>query len=211
MSFNLQTLSQEQFSLVEEISEEYKSGFLSLNSLPSQTVTFYGGAKIQSGTKTYTQVQHLAQEFAKLGWGVVSGGGPGVMAASLQGAQKGGGKSAAFRVKIEGEPPVVSNPDVNLLFRHFSVRKYMLRQSDVFIYAPGGLGTLDELMENLTLMKTNKYPKKPIFLLDSSFWQGYIEWFQKILLEERGVVSQDFLDLFKVVDDSQQVFEILEG
>jgi predicted Rossmann-fold nucleotide-binding protein len=92
-----------------------------------------------------------------------------------------------------------------LLFEHFSARKYALRQSDVFIYAPGGIGTLDELMENLTLMSTGKYPIKPLFLLDSQFWQGYITWIEQMLYEERKVVSSNLLNCYTIVDTVEEV------
>jgi uncharacterized protein (TIGR00730 family) len=204
-SKNFQTLSQEQFFLINSIQEEMHKGMLALNSLPKYTVTFYGGARIERNSSTYNQAKALAKKFAQIGWGIVSGGGPGIMAASLEGAREGGGKAVAFRIKIAGEDPIITDPDVDIVFDHFVPRKYALRQSDVLVYAPGGLGTLDELMENLTLMKTNKYPKKPIFLLDKDFWSGYTQWFEKILLEERGTVGADFKNLFKVVDTPEEV------
>lgn len=206
---NLQSLKEEQFFLLKEIQEEFKKGMLALNYLPPNTVTFYGGAKIEQNSQTYIKTKQIAKEFAARGWGVISGGGPGIMSASLEGASQGGGKSVAFRIDLENEKPLMTEPDISLLFKHFSARKYVLRQSDVFIYAPGGLGTLDELMENLTLIKTDKYPKKPIFLFDSSFWKGYLEWLQDILITERGTVDGDFTDLFKIVDSSEEVIKEL--
>lgn len=206
---DLQSLKEEQFFLLKEIQEEFKKGMLALNYLPPNTVTFYGGAKIEPGSETYLKTKEIAKEFALKGWGVISGGGPGIMSASLEGAKEGNGKSVAFRIDLEGEQPLMTEPDVSILFKHFSARKYVLRQSDVFIYAPGGLGTLDELMENLTLMKTDKYPKKPIFLFDSSFWKGYLDWLQEILITERGTVDNDFTNLFKIVDSTSEVVDEL--
>jgi uncharacterized protein (TIGR00730 family) len=207
-SKNFETLNEWQILLLQEIQEEYKKGMLALNSLPSQTITFYGGGRIVEGSKSYQQTLELARELAKKGWGVVSGGGPGIMSASLEGAKLGGGKAVSFRIDIAQEP-AASGSDVDILFKHFSVRKYVLRQSDAFVYAPGGIGTLDELMENLTLIITGKHSRKPIFLLDSDFWSGYVQWFEKILFDERKTVSEELFKLFHVVDTTEQVMEIL--
>jgi uncharacterized protein (TIGR00730 family) len=208
MTKNLQTLNEWQLMLIEELIEEYSKGMLALNSLPSQTVTFYGGAKIEKGSKSYNQTFELAAEFAKRGWGVVSGGGPGIMEASLQGAMSNKGQAVAFKIDLPQEPSV-DDSDVHIVFKHFSARKYMLRQSDAFVYAPGGFGTLDELMENLTLIVTNKHSKKPLFLLDSEFWKGYIDWFKRILLDDRKTVNEDFFDIFKIVDTTEEVMDFL--
>jgi len=204
----LQTLDESQFNLLNIINEEYQRGFLALNTLGSYSVTFYGGAMIQPEDKAYNGVFELASGFAQRNWGVVSGGGPGIMEAALKGAQKEHGKAIAFKIDIPGEP-INIDPDLVLTFTQFSVRKYLLRQSDVFVFAPGGLGTLDELMELLTLIKTRKYPAKPIFLYDSSFWKGYVEWFKEVLLKDRKVIAADFLDFFKLVDSPEEVLEIL--
>jgi len=205
-----QTLTEEQFHLINEINEEYKKGMLALNFLPPNTVTFYGGAKILPGSKTYETTKKIAMEFAKRDWGVISGGGPGVMSASLRGAKEAGGKSVGFKIELENEKSDLDfEPDLSVLFQHFSARKYVLRQSDVFIYCPGGIGTLDELMENLTLIKTKKYPQKPIFLVDSSFWKGYIDWIEKILLDERKVINKEITNLFKIVDSEKEILEEL--
>jgi uncharacterized protein (TIGR00730 family) len=203
-NLHLQTLTEAQYDQLNIITKEYETGFLALNSLGSYTVTFYGGSMVKPEDKAYNGVAQIAATFAQKGWGVVSGGGPGIMEAALKGSQGANGKAIAFKIDLAGEP-ATTNPDLILTFTQFSVRKYLLRQSDVFVFAPGGLGTLDELMELLTLMKTKKYPIKPIFLYDSEFWVGYIEWFKKILIEERKVVVADFINLFQVVDSPEEI------
>jgi len=200
-----QSLSEDQFLNLEQIQKEYQKGMLALNSLGPRTVTFYGGAKVEQGSQLYHNIFQLAQEFGRRGWGVITGGGPGIMSAALEGVRSGGGQAIAFRINIPGEPSLTPT-DVELNFNYFSVRKYMLRQSDIFIYAPGGLGTLDELMENLTLIKTQKYPAKPIFLYDKVFWEGCVEWFRDMLLE-RKLIQEDFLNLFQIVDNNQSVID----
>lgn len=208
-NYPLQTLSEDQHNLLNIIQSEYKAGMLALNNLGPQTFTFYGGARIQPTDPSFTFVHDLAKSLAQEGWGVVSGGGPGIMAAALEGAQAGSGKAIAFCIDIPGEPPALKNPDVSLVFTQFAARKFMLRQSDAFAFAPGGLGTLDEMMELLTLIKTGKYPAKPIFLLESAFWSGYLDWFKEILLNERKTVSEDFLTIFELVDSPQEVMDKL--
>ncbi len=206
-----QTLSEWQFLLTEDIKKEYEAGLLALNSLPANTVTFYGGSRVKTHDKAYDLTKSIAKQFAQKGWGVVSGGGPGIMEAAIVGAHEGKkGKSVAFRINLANEAPP-TQADIDLLFEHFSARKYMLRQSGVLIYAPGGIGTLDELMENLTLMSTSKYPVKPLFLLDSQFWQGYITWIEQMLYEERKVVSSDLLNCYTIVDTVEEVEAALFG
>jgi uncharacterized protein (TIGR00730 family) len=208
---NLQneTLSEDQFYLLNKISEEYKLGMLALNTLSSKTITFYGGSLIRQNENTFKNVELVAEMVAAKGWSVVSGGGPGVMKAALLGARLGKGKAVAFCIDIPDEPLALENPDTSIVFTQFSVRKYMLRQSDAFIFCPGGIGTLDELMELLTLIKTNKYPKKPVFLFETSFWNGYLEWIKNILLESRKTVSEDVLELFHLVDSAEEIEKIL--
>jgi uncharacterized protein (TIGR00730 family) len=205
---NLQTLTEDQFNLLKVIKNEYEQGMLALNSLGAHTLTVYGGSMVQPTDMAYEKVMEITEILARKGWGIASGGGPGIMTAALDGAQKGGGKAIAFCIDIPGEPPA-PNIDISLVFSQFSVRKYILRQSDAFIFAPGGLGTLDELMELLTLIKTNKYPSKPVFLLDSRFWAGYMKWFEEILYNERKVIAQDFLKLFTLVDEPNQILDII--
>jgi uncharacterized protein (TIGR00730 family) len=205
---SLQTLSEEQFNLLKVINNEYQVGMKILNSLGAHTLTVYGGARVQKNDLAYQGIETVTEYFAREGWGVISGGGPGIMTAALDGAKQGNGKGYAFCIDIPGEPPATS-PELSVVFTQFSVRKYLLRQSDFFIFAPGGLGTLDELMELLTLMKTNKYPLKPIFLYDTTFWSGYMTWFKDILLEERNVIAEDFMQLFNLVDTPQEIINII--
>lgn len=206
---DLQTLHEDQFLLVQDITREYQTGMKALNSMGEHTITFYGGSRVKHDSDTYKHIHLIAKSFANKGWGVVTGGGPGVMTAALAGAKEGGGKAVAFCITISGEEPF-NNPDLSITFNHFAPRKYCLRQSDVLLYAPGGIGTLDELMENLTLISTKKSPPKPIFLFDSQFWVGYMEWFTA-LAEKKGLMSMELLSLFKLVDTAEEVEKELFG
>jgi uncharacterized protein (TIGR00730 family) len=204
----LQSLTEDQFNLINTITSEYTEGMIALNSLDKHTFTVYGGSLVKENDRSYQEILEISKSLAKKGWSGVSGGGPGMMSAALEGCSQGGGKAVAFCINIPGEPPF-DNPDVRIVFSQFSVRKYLMRQSDIFIFAPGGVGTLDEMMEIFTLIKTHKHPQKPIFLLDSSFWKGYSEWFENTLIHERKLVSNDFTKLFHIVDSSEEILKIL--
>jgi uncharacterized protein (TIGR00730 family) len=203
-----QTLTESEFSLLKIIEEEYIQGFLALNSLGPFTITFYGGHMVNQNDSSYIGVYNIAKDFASRGWGVVSGGGPGIMEAALKGSMEVKGKAIAFKIDIKNESSTL-NADLTLTFTQFSVRKFLLRQSDAFVFAPGGFGTLDELMELLTLIKTEKYPKKPIFLYDSKFWSGYLKWFKEVLLNEHNTINEDFMKLFHVVDSHLEIVKIM--
>lgn len=209
MDNQLQTLSEDQHFLLETLNKEYVMGMHALNSLGAQTFTFYGGHRVKSGESSYKLTQSIAHQLALKNWGIISGGGPGIMQAALDGAKAGGGSAIAFRINIANEAVSQEDNDVSIMFSQFSVRKYMLRQSDAFAFAPGGFGTLDELMELLTLLAVNKYPKKPIFLLDSEFWKGYIEWFDSVLFDERNVLKAPIHEYITLADSSDEVLEHL--
>ena len=204
----IQTLSEEQFNLLTIVHNEYETGLLALNSLGPNTLTVYGGSRITKESQDFIDIQLICKMLAERKWGIASGGGPGVMTAALNGTKEGGGKTMAFCINIPGEPSF-ENPDVKIIFTQFSIRKYILRQSDAFIFAPGGIGTLDEMMELLTLIQTNKYQKKPIFLYNSKFWSGYIDWMKNILIEKYELVPNEFLNLFYLVDSPNEIMSKL--
>ena len=204
----LQSLTEDQFNLIQTIKREYETGMLAINSLSRHTATVYGGSLIKSNDKDYKAIENISQLLSEKNWSIISGGGPGVMSAALSGAKLGKGQAIALCIDIPGEPPF-SHPDLSITFSQFSVRKYLLRQSDVFIFAPGGVGTLDELMEILTLIKTHKHPVKKIFLYDSEFWNGYISWLENMLIKERKVILGDFMGLFHLVDSPEEIMNIL--
>jgi uncharacterized protein (TIGR00730 family) len=205
---SLETLTEDQFNLIEVIKNEYTVGMLALNSLSQHTATVYGGSLISKNDEDYHKIKHITKTLSQKKWSIVSGGGPGIMSAALSGAKEGKGKAIALCINIPGEPPF-QHPDLTITFSQFSVRKYLLRQSDIFIFAPGGVGTLDELMEILTLIKTHKHPPKKIFLYDSNFWNGYISWIEEILIKERKVITGDFIHLFYLVDSAKEIMHIL--
>ncbi len=205
---NFQTLSEEQHHLLKVIEEEYKKGMLILNSI-DKSVSIYGGGKIPVGSYDYEMVKKIGAFFAKNGWYVITGGGPGAMTAALEGAKEVGGKTAAFRINLGDEPQIIP-PDFDLLCTQFSTRKYLLRQSDVFVVIPGGWGTLDEMIELLNLIKTDKYPQKHVFLYNKKFWKGFVDWIEETVYKEYGLVTEKSLSNYQLVDSVEEIAEALK-
>jgi len=203
-----QTFSEEQFSTIKDIENQYKKAMLALNSISDPLLTIYGGARVSRGSQVYDTVFKLAKMLGQKGWAVASGGGPGVMEAALKGVQSGGGQSIGFKIDINSEIQESKN-DIDIQFTQFAPRKYALRQADAFVFAPGGAGTLDELFELFTLNKTEKFAEKPVFFLDRTFWHGMIEWVVKTVYEERELISPESLSFFKVVDDPEEIMTAL--
>ncbi len=202
---NHQSLTEEQFLFLEQINEEYRKGFLALNSLNHDSVTFYGGARIPENTLLYKEIVQIAKYFGKNNWAVISGGGPGAMKASLLGGEKVNSQTLALNINIKHEE-TKSIADTSLLFNNFSVRKYMLRQSDILIFVPGGIGTLDELVENLTLVSTHKITPKIIILFKISFWQKFIDYINDLITQK--LIDPNILNYVKMADTLGEIHEI---
>jgi hypothetical protein len=205
---HFQTLSEGQHHLLNVIEEEYREGMLLLNSI-DKSVTVYGGSRIPVGSSDYEEIKQIGQFFGSNDWYVITGGGPGAMAAALSGSKEVGGKTAAFRITLENLEPQVVVPDIDYECTQFSTRKYLLRQADVFVVVPGGFGTLDELAELLNLIKTDKYPVKHVFLFKKQFWSGLVDWLQKTVFEERGLVTPESMKSFTVVDTVEELADHL--
>ena len=206
---NLETLTEDQYLVLAKIKKEYESGFKMLNSISQKTVTFYGSGRVLKNGEIYNLVSQIARTFVQNNFAIVSGGGPGVMEAALVGAAENGGLGIGFGITIDQEK-LNGIAGKCILFENFSVRKYMLRQSDVLIYAPGGVGTLDELMENITLMTTDKMPTKPLFLLGKVFWEPYLVWLLGIQKTNKFIGNNVFSTIH-LVDNYGEIFEILKN
>ncbi|HRN99123.1 MAG TPA: TIGR00730 family Rossman fold protein, partial [Flavobacterium sp.] len=150
----------------------------------------------------------------KAGYGVITGGGPGIMEAGNKGAHLGGGTSVGLNIELPFEQhfnPYIDK-DKNLNFDYFFVRKVMfVKYAQGFVIMPGGFGTLDEMFEALTLIQTKKIAKFPIILVGSDFWSGLIDWIEKVLIEKHANANPDDLKLFRVVDTEDEVVEVLDN
>lgn len=172
-------------------------------------VTIFGSARIKEGTPYYELTERIARLLSDSGFSVISGGGPGIMEAANKGAFHGKSPSVGLNIQLPHEQQ--SNPyqDISQTFRHFFARKYMfVRFASAYVVMPGGFGTLDELLEALTLIQTGKARKMPIILVCSDFWRGMVEWFKETLVRE-GMISAEDMNLIQLIDEPEKVVEAI--
>jgi uncharacterized protein (TIGR00730 family) len=182
---------------------EFVSGFEQMGMI-KPCVSIFGSARTKPTDRYYDETVEIAEKIVKQGFGVITGGGPGLMEAANKGAQQGDGTSVGLVIELPFEQEINSyiDKDKHINFDYFFVRKVMfIKYAQAFVVMPGGFGTLDELFEALTLIQTEKIKKFPIVLFGSDFWSGLIDWIKKTLLEEYHNVSPEDLDLIKIVDD----------
>lgn len=172
--------------------------------------TIFGGARYAAGDDTYREAEELAARLAKKGFTIITGGGPGVMEAANVGGFKVGGKSVGLNIKLPMEQklnPYVTDSET---FHFFFSRKVMLSfASEVYIYFPGGFGTMDEFFEIVTLIQTKKISPIPVVLVDSEYWNPLIEWFKKTMLKQYKTISKEDLDIFHVVDTVDEAYKYI--
>jgi uncharacterized protein (TIGR00730 family) len=194
------------------IMAEFVEGFDVLTEI-GPSVTIFGSARTKPEDPYYQTAYELAKLLSQEGLSVITGGGPGIMEAANKGAREVGGASAGIGIDLPFEAsnnPYV-DPDKNITFRYFFVRKLMfLKYAQAFVAFPGGLGTLDELFESLTLSQTGKTPKFPIFLVGRDYWEGLIGWLNDRALAQ-GNISQNDFELFRTVDTAEEVVSAITG
>lgn len=189
-----------------KIMSEFVDGFEKLCQV-KPAVSIFGSARVKEDHKAYQEAQRVAELLSNHGFSIISGGGPGVMEAANRGASA--GKSASIGLNISLPIEQVPNPyqNVSLHFDHFFARKVMfVKYAAAYVVCPGGFGTLDELAEMLTLMQTGKTPLIPVILMDAEYWQPLLDWFKNTLCKQ-GMIKDENLQLFKVVDEPEQVIE----
>jgi len=193
-----------------KIMSEFVEGFEKMAQI-GPCVSVFGSARTKPDNKYYKLAEEISFKLTKAGYGVISGGGPGIMEAANKGAQAGGGKSVGLNIELpfEQHPNPYIDFDKLVSFKYFFVRKVMfLKYSQGFVAMPGGFGTIDELAEALTLIQTNKIATFPIILVGKEYWNGLVDWIKNRMLEE-GNISPEDLDLFQVVDTSDEVIKIV--
>ena len=172
-------------------------------------VSIFGSARIKLDSAYYTLTESIARKLSDAGFAVISGGGPGVMEAANKGAFFGKSPSVGLNIQLPHEQRANPFQDISQTFRHFFARKVMfVKFASAYVVMPGGFGTLDELMEALTLVQTGKTRRIPIILVQSAFWGGLVEWFRASLVTE-GMIDPDDMDLIQVIDDPGQVVEAI--
>ncbi len=168
-------------------------------------VSIFGSARTPPDSAYYMQTEIIARKLSDAGFSVVSGGGPGVMEAANKGAYFGKSPSVGLNIQLPHEQHANPYQDVSQTFRHFFARKVMfVKSSSAYVIMPGGFGTLDELMEVLTLVQTGKIRRIPIILVGTAFWQGLIGWVKDTLALE-GMIDPADIDLIQVIDEPDQV------
>ena len=194
-----------------KIMAEFVEGFERLGKI-GPCVSIFGSARTKPEHKYYQLAESIAFELTQNGYGIVTGGGPGIMEAGNKGAHLGGGTSVGLNIDLPFEQhdnPYIDS-DKSLDFDYFFVRKVMfVKYSQGFVVMPGGFGTMDELFEAITLIQTHKIGKFPIVLLGRKFWSGLMDWIKNTLVEEGNINPQD-LDLISIVDTEKEVLEVID-
>ncbi|MGW9686382.1 LOG family protein [Flagellimonas sp. 2504JD1-5] len=195
-----------------KIMGEFVNGFEKMSAI-GPCVSIFGSARTKPGEKYYELSVKVAKSVAEAGYGIITGGGPGIMEAGNKGASMAGGTSVGLNIDLPFEQH--DNPfidaDKSLDFDYFFVRKVMfVKYSQGFVVMPGGFGTLDELFEAITLIQTNKIHTFPIILVGTSFWSGLFDWIKDTMLTAGNISPKD-LDLIKIVDTEAEVVQIIDA
>ena len=192
-----------------KIMAEFVDGFDKLARI-GPCVSIFGSARTKPENMYYVMAEDIAFKLTKSGFGVISGGGPGIMEAANKGANRGGGKSVGLNIELpfEQNGNTYIDKDKMMMFDYFFVRKVMfMKYSQGFIVLPGGFGTLDELFEAITLIQTNKVGRFPIVLVGKKYWSGLLQWVEKVMLEEENNIKAEDLNLFRLVDTAEEAVE----
>lgn len=188
---------------------ELLNGFHAVQNFP-KSVTFFGSARLPEDNPHYKKAQGLANKICKEGFTVVTGGGPGIMEAGNRGAHDACGSSVGFNIELPMEQNINKYVTHGVNFHYFYTRKVtMFFSAEVYVYFPGGFGTLDEFFELVTLVQTHKMPKVPIVCVGTEFWNPVQELLKNKLLDEFGTISAEDLDLYTITDDEDEVLEIV--
>jgi hypothetical protein len=175
-------------------------------------VTIFGSARVKPNNPFYKMADEIAYQLVQQGYGVITGGGPGIMEAGNRGANRAIGRSVGLNIYLPHEQKgnIYIDPDKLITFDYFFVRKVMfMKYSQGFIVMPGGFGTLDELTEALTLIQTKKIGRFPIVLVGKKFWTGLLEWWKKVLVTDKMISSED-MDLFNLVDSPEDAVKVID-
>ena len=195
-----------------KIMGEFVEGFEKMG-VHNPCISIFGSARTPNTHNNYKLACEIAQRIVDLGFGIITGGGPGIMEAANKGAQEAGGASVGLTIDLpfEENNNKYIDKDRMIKFDYFFVRKVMfVKYAQAFVVLPGGFGTLDELMEAITLIQTSKIKKIPIILVGTSFWSGLIHWLKQTLLEQNNTISEGDLDLFSCVDTADEVIDLLK-
>lgn len=196
-----------------KVMSEFVNGYETMARI-GPCVSIFGSARTKPEDKYYQLTERIAEKITRAGYGVITGGGPGIMEAGNKGASQGGGPSVGLNIDLPFEQhfnPYIDN-DKNVNFDYFFVRKVMfVKYAQAFVVMPGGFGTLDEMFEALTLIQTKKIAKFPIILVGTQFWGGLMDWIKTTLIEEYKNANPEDLNLIRVVDTEDEVVEVIDN
>jgi uncharacterized protein (TIGR00730 family) len=196
-----------------KIISEFAEGFDRMEQY-GPCISIFGSARTPETNPYYKQTVKIAEKLVKAGYGIITGGGPGVMEAGNRGAQNAKGKSVGLHIVLPKEEGANKYVDHNrvIIFRYFFARKVMfIKYAQAFIYMPGGFGTLDELFEVLTLVQTKKISPVPIILVGKDYWGGLLDWIKSTMLHKEHNINAVDLDLFHITDDPDEVVKIIKA
>ncbi|MEY2904548.1 MAG: hypothetical protein RJA52_564 [Bacteroidota bacterium] len=196
-----------------KVISEFVEGFESMNAI-GPCVSIFGSARTKPENPYYKVALDIARMLTEEGYGIITGGGPGIMEAGNKGASLYGGTSVGLNIDLPFEQGHNQYIDYNknLNFRYFFVRKVMfVKYAQAFVALPGGFGTMDELFETLTLVQTNKISKVPIILVGVDYWSGLLEWIKNTMLEKEKNINPVDLDLMPLTDEPEEVVRIING
>jgi uncharacterized protein (TIGR00730 family) len=194
-----------------KIMSEFVEGFEKMSRI-GPCVSIFGSARTKPDNKYYILATEIAAKLVKEGFGIITGGGPGIMEAANKGAKEAGGKSVGLNIVLpfEQKHNDFIDSDKVLYFDYFFVRKTIfLKYSQGFIGMPGGFGTIDELFESLTLVQTHKIAQFPVVLVGKTYWEGMIKWIKETMLAEEHNISPEDLDLFHIVDTADEATKVI--
>ncbi len=204
-----QTHSEDVWSIF-KIMGEFVEGYNKLFKI-GPCVSIFGSARTQPDHPYYKMAEETARKITQKGFGVITGGGPGIMEAANKGAREGKGKSVGLGIKLPFEQGVNKyvDPDYVIDFNYFFARKVMfVKYAQGFIVFPGGFGTLDEFFEAMTLIQTTKVSRFPIILIGKDYWGGMVDWIKTQMVESKTISPED-VDLFTLTDDHEEAVEII--
>ncbi|EHQ43649.1 MULTISPECIES: LOG family protein [Myroides] len=196
-----------------KIMSEFVNGYEKMGRI-GPCISIFGSARTKKEDPYYKLAEEIAFKVSKAGYGVITGGGPGIMEAGNKGAHLGQGVSVGLNIELPFEQhfnPYIDS-DKNIQFDYFFVRKVMfVKYSQGFVVMPGGFGTLDELFEAITLIQTKKIAKFPIILVGTDFWGGMLEWVKNVLLAKYSTISPEDMNLIQLVDTADEVVERIDA
>lgn len=208
--YEINELAKEESWRMFRIIGELVEGFDHLSGV-EPAVTFYGSSRLTSDDKLYAKTEEIAYLLGTKGFSIITGGGPGVMEAANKGALKAGVTSFGLNIEMPEEQECNPYTTESITFHHFFVRKVMLvKYASAFVIMPGGLGTLDELTEVLTLIQTLKIKPFPVVLFDSEYWGGFLDWLRNSVLTRKFISEEDF-NLLRVCDQPDEVVEVVQS